>query len=249
MNRFYESGTEADLHFGSELAKRTPSSELRASSGAELRPADSFAIEPVATRYRRTTAERLFVRRRRRGAVSGLTRTCRPPQGDGGERHALARDHAVQPAAERGNPPRAGACEGLAMSLARIAGLRAAKLRPAALTCDFCATRSRAEGPATSGREKQPSARSGWGCHCCAMTDTPQFANRRTSKRRETALRQRAAAGCRPLMRSNRPIRRRRQEAVRAARREIAVQPHGAAANGTHLRATFGQQLAKRPRA
>ncbi len=159
MNRFYESGTEADLHFGSELAKRTPSSELRASSGAELRPADSFAIEPVATRYRRTTAERLFVRRRRRGAVSGLTRTCRPPQGDGGERHALARDHAVQPAAERGNPPRAGACEGLAMSLARIAGLRAAKLRPAALTCDFCATRSRAEGPATSGREKQPSAR------------------------------------------------------------------------------------------
>ena len=57
---------------------------------------------------------------------------------------------------------------------------------------------------------------------------------------REAALRQGAAAGCRPLMRSNRPVRRRRQEAVRAARREIAVQPHGAAANGTHLRAICG---------
>ncbi len=54
------------------------------------------------------------------------------------------------------------------------------------------------------------------------------------------------AADCRPLTRSNRQVRRRRQEAVRAARREIAVQPHGAAANGAHLRATFRQQLAKR---
>ncbi len=36
-----------------------------------------------------------------------------------------------------------------------------------------------------------------------------------------------AAAGCRPRMRSNRQVRRRRQEAVRAARREIAVRRMG----------------------
>ena len=41
------------------------------------------------------------------------------------------------------------------------------------------------------------------------------------------ALRQGAAAGCRPLAKSNRPVRRRRQEAVRAARREIAVRRMG----------------------
>ncbi len=73
-----------------------------------------------------------------------------------------------------------------ARMFAKTAGLRSRRLRPA----DPCgiervATGLQPSGGACDEQQREAALRQGAtaGCHCCAMTDTPQFATRRTSKR------------------------------------------------------------------
>ena len=125
-----------------------PTSTRSKPFGSRLRPSGETCDER-ATHIRAAACEAHATSRRELRAFAG--RSCGPPTSTRSKPFGSRLRPSGETCDERATHIRAAACEAHAMSLVRIAGLRAAKLRPAALSREPAAKRRSPKGAAANG--------------------------------------------------------------------------------------------------